>query len=71
MARDILAIPILMVASEYTFSTIGRVLDAFTSSLTLKLVEALISVQEWIKTPIIDMSIEESINKVEAFETGQ
>ncbi|PHT35667.1 Glutamine--tRNA ligase [Capsicum baccatum] len=41
MARDILAIPISSVASECAFSTGGRVLDSFRSSLTSKLVEAL------------------------------
>ena len=65
MARDILAIPILIVASESTFNTSGRVLDAFRSSLTPKLVEALICVQDWIKTPNNDLSVEE------AFEKGQ
>ena len=48
MARDLLAISISIVASEYAFSTSGRVLDAFRSSLTPKLVEALICVQAWI-----------------------
>ncbi|PHU03152.1 hypothetical protein BC332_28403 [Capsicum chinense] len=44
MARDILAIPISSVASECAFSTEGRVLDSFRSSLTFKLVEALTKV---------------------------
>ena len=48
MARDLLVIPISTVASESAFSTSGRVLDAFRSSLTPKLIEALICVQDWI-----------------------
>ena len=71
MARDILTIPILTVASESTFSTSGRVLDAFRSSLTPKLVEVLICVQDWIKTPNNDLSVKETIDEVEAFEKGQ
>ncbi|GJR34209.1 zinc finger BED domain-containing protein RICESLEEPER 2-like protein [Tanacetum coccineum] len=41
LARDVLAIPISTVASEYVFSTGERVLDAFRSSLT-PVVESLI-----------------------------
>ena len=71
MARDILAIPILIVAFESTFSTSGRVLDAFRSSLTPKLVEALIYIHNWIKTPNINIFVEENIDEVELFERGQ
>ena len=63
--------PISTIASESTFSTSGWVLDAFRSSLTPKLVEALICVQDWIKTPNNDLSVEETIDEVEAFEKGQ
>ena len=42
MARDVLAVPILTVASKSCFSTSSHVLDNFWSSLTPKTVEALI-----------------------------
>ncbi|CAH9090032.1 unnamed protein product [Cuscuta epithymum] len=49
MARDILAIPVSTVASESAFSTGGRTLDQFRSSLTPKMVQALICGQDWIR----------------------
>ena len=42
IAKDVLAIPMFTVASELAFSTRGRVLDPFRSSLTHKTVESLI-----------------------------
>jgi hypothetical protein len=45
IAPDVLAIPIIIVASESTFSTRGCVLDPFRSSLALRTVEALICLQ--------------------------
>ncbi|GJU00853.1 zinc finger BED domain-containing protein RICESLEEPER 2-like protein [Tanacetum coccineum] len=49
LARDIMAIPISTVASESVFSTSGRVLDAFRSSLTPPVVESLICTQDWFR----------------------
>ncbi|CAH9145513.1 unnamed protein product [Cuscuta epithymum] len=49
MARDILAIPLSTVASESAFSAGGRHLDPFRSSLTPKMVQALVCVQDWIR----------------------
>ncbi|KAI3685928.1 hypothetical protein L1987_79597 [Smallanthus sonchifolius] len=46
MAWDIIAIPFSMVASESAFSTGGRVLDCFRTSLTPKMVEALVCAQD-------------------------
>ncbi|XP_071921710.1 zinc finger BED domain-containing protein RICESLEEPER 2-like [Coffea arabica] len=48
MARDVLVVPVSTVASESDFSTGGRVLDPFRSSLTPRIVQALISAQDWL-----------------------
>jgi hypothetical protein len=42
LARDVLAIPVSTVASESVFSTTGRILDDFRTSLTPFIVEALV-----------------------------
>ncbi|XP_075099895.1 zinc finger BED domain-containing protein RICESLEEPER 2-like [Nicotiana tabacum] len=69
MARDVLAIPISSVASESAFSTGGRILVPFRSSLTPRLVKALVCVQDWIRnestTPV---KIEEDLDNLEQLE---
>uniref|UniRef100_A0A1S4CEB8 Zinc finger BED domain-containing protein RICESLEEPER 2-like n=1 Tax=Nicotiana tabacum TaxID=4097 RepID=A0A1S4CEB8_TOBAC len=69
MTRDVLAIPISSVASESTFSTSGRILDPFRSSLTPRLVQALVCVQDWLRnestTPV---KIEEDLDNLEQLE---
>ena len=70
MARDILAVPISIVASESAFSTGGRILDVFRSSLTPKIVEVLICAQYWIKLGRFQ-SVEEAIDDLEDFEKGK
>lgn len=52
MARDILAIPVSSVASESAFSTSGRILDQYRSSLTPYMVEALILTQDWLRSSL-------------------
>lgn len=62
LARDLLAIPITSVASESAFSTGGRILDDFRSSLTPFMLEALVCGQDWLRrgTPIdIQENLEE------------
>ncbi|KAM0888938.1 hypothetical protein ACQ4PT_028030 [Festuca glaucescens] len=62
LARDALAIPISSVASESAFSTSGRILDDFRTSLTPFMLEALVCGQDWLRrtTPIdIQESMEE------------
>ncbi|GAU50578.1 hypothetical protein TSUD_410030 [Trifolium subterraneum] len=59
MARDILTIPISTVSSESTFSTVGRVLDPYRSSLKAETVEPLICTQNWIK-PVTRFVLDEN-----------
>nr|KAJ0211703.1 hypothetical protein LSAT_V11C400214830 [Lactuca sativa] len=54
---DILAIQISSVASESTFSTCGRVVSEYQTSLSTLIVEALLCTQDWLRkstNPIID-----------------
>ncbi|XP_039011378.1 zinc finger BED domain-containing protein RICESLEEPER 1-like [Hibiscus syriacus] len=64
MARDILAIPVSTMASEYAFSTEGRVLDSFQSSLTPKIVECLICAQNWLRASPVAIQKEEQIEEM-------
>ena len=52
IARDVLAIPVSTVASESAFSTGGRILDQYRSSLTPDMVEALVLLQNWLRTSL-------------------
>ena len=70
MARDVLAIPVSTVASESAFSTGGRVLDSFRTSLTPKMVEALICAQDWLRTSHEPLVLEENLLDLEVFEEG-
>ncbi|XP_052116465.1 zinc finger BED domain-containing protein RICESLEEPER 2-like [Arachis duranensis] len=49
MAREVLAIPVSTIASESAFSTGGRVLNPYRSSLTPRMVEALVCTGDWFK----------------------
>ena len=49
MTKDILAVPISTVASKSAFSTSGRILYDFRSSLSAESVQALVCAQDWIR----------------------
>lgn len=70
MAHDILAVPISTVASESAFSVDGRVLDASRSSLTPKIIEALICGQDWLRSSRHPICVEEKLEDLENFEKG-
>ncbi|KAH0996846.1 hypothetical protein GBA52_020710 [Prunus armeniaca] len=48
--KDVFAVPVSTVASESAFSTGGRIIDHFRSSLTPKMVEALTCGQNWLRS---------------------
>ncbi|GJZ76510.1 zinc finger BED domain-containing protein RICESLEEPER 2-like protein [Tanacetum coccineum] len=50
MAQDILAIPIIIVASKATFSAGSRVIDTYRASLAPKTVEVLLCGGDWCRS---------------------
>ena len=67
LARDVLAVPVSTVASESAFSTGGRVLDIYRSSLSPRMAEGLICAQNWLKPTIFKFDLE-YLELVEDFE---
>ena len=50
MARDILPVPTTTIASESAFSICGRVIDENRASLLPDIVEALVTIDDWIES---------------------
>ncbi|XP_054806308.1 zinc finger BED domain-containing protein RICESLEEPER 2-like [Prosopis cineraria] len=65
MARDVLALPVSTAASESAFSTSGRVVDQYMSSLSPKMAEALIYGQNWLQS---GQSLSELVDKLHEFD---
>nr|KAJ0227194.1 hypothetical protein LSAT_V11C100010100 [Lactuca sativa] len=64
IAKDILAIQISSVASESAFSTCGRVIIEYRTSLSTSIVEALLCTQDWVRksTNLIIDNVDEILN---------
>nr|DAD40061.1 TPA_asm: hypothetical protein HUJ06_014384 [Nelumbo nucifera] len=61
-------VPISTIASKSTFSIGGRVLDAFRSSLTPKVAEALICTRDWTRSSKHAINVEEDLEEIDKFE---
>ncbi|KAH0678738.1 hypothetical protein KY284_019823 [Solanum tuberosum] len=68
IARDILAIPTSTVASESVFSTGGRILDCYRSSLSPKTAEALVCSQQWLRSASTECKIEDLLQEMQNLE---
>ncbi|XP_019236928.1 PREDICTED: zinc finger BED domain-containing protein RICESLEEPER 3-like [Nicotiana attenuata] len=59
-----------LVASKYTFSTGGRIFDLFRSSLTPRLVQSLVCVQDWFRCEGTPINVGEDLGFLEQIELG-
>ncbi|XP_065625466.1 zinc finger BED domain-containing protein RICESLEEPER 1-like [Quercus suber] len=67
VAKDVLAIPVSTVAFESAFSTEGRIVDPFRSSLSPLMVQNLVCAQNWLQATV-PFSHRQSRDEVEALE---
>ena len=67
LARDVLAIPVSTITSESAFSTGGRILDPFRSSLSPLMVQNLVCAQDWLQA-LVPISFRKSKDEVEVLE---
>ncbi|KAI9154093.1 hypothetical protein LWI28_020806 [Acer negundo] len=66
VAKDVFSMPISTVVSEPVFSSGGRVLDSFRSSLTPKMAECLICTQNWLQAKHRTSQLEEEIMQAQS-----
>ena len=71
MAREVLAILISTVASESSFNVGGRILNPYQTSLTPRMVQVLVCMQDWLKGIYFSMFIDEDFKELEKFEQGK
>ncbi|KAL4320255.1 hypothetical protein GQ457_18G011620 [Hibiscus cannabinus] len=70
LARDVFSTPISTVSSESAFNIGRRVLDGFRSSLTPKMVEALICTQDWLRKSKDPIKLDEYVRELQDMEDG-
>ena len=63
-----MAVPMSTVASESAFSTGGRVLDSFRSSLSPLTIEALICCQNWLRSTASPVKLQEAMDEVQSID---
>ena len=68
IAKDVLAIPVSTVASESAFSTSGRILDPFRSSLSPRMLEILVCTQSWLKERNDGIKSNEYVDDIHSYE---
>jgi hypothetical protein len=68
LAKDVLVVPVSAVASKSAFSTGGRVISSFRSSMSPKMVESLICAQSWLHLSPKDLDIQEIIRDLQNYE---
>jgi hypothetical protein len=66
----VLAIPATTVASEFAFSTGGRVVSDHRTCLKPKMVGALVCLQDWLKVASLSLFSHEDIDEIHRLEQG-